>query len=62
MTLWVMQSLRNQESEHLEQWQVLRLEGAVSEEKTLKKRKELSRVELMEKGNTESSDLYSQIA
>ena len=45
-----------------EQRQVLRLEGAVSEEKTLKKRKELSRVELMEKGNTESSDLYSQIA
>ena len=62
MTLWVVQSLRKQESEHLEQWQLLRLEGAVSEEKKLKKRKEVSRVELMAKGSPESSDLYRQIA
>ena len=58
----VMQSLRMQESEHLEQWQVLALEWAVSEEKTLKKRMEASRVELMEKGSPESSGLYRQIA
>ena len=58
----VMQSLRMQEPEHLEQRQVLALEGAVSEEKTLKKRKEVSRVELMAKGSPESSDLYRQIA
>ena len=62
MTLWVVQSLRKQESEHLEQRQILALEGAVSEEKTLKKRMEVSRVELMEKGSPESSDLYRQIA
>ena len=36
--------------------------GSVGEEKTLKKRMEVSRVELMEKGSPESSDLYSQIA
>ncbi len=46
----------------MERWQVLALEWAVSEEKTLRKRKELSRVELMEKGSPESSDLYSRIA
>ena len=62
MTLWVVQSLRKQESEHLEQWQILVLQGVVGEEKTLKKRMEVSRVELMEKGSPESSDLYSQIA
>ena len=54
--------LRKQESEHLEPWQILALEGAVSEEKTLKKRREVSRVESMEKGSPESSDLYSQVA
>ncbi len=62
MTLWVVQSLRKQESEHLEQWQILVLQGAVGEEKTLRKRMEASRVELMEKGSPESSDLSSQIA
>ena len=38
--------LRKQESEHLERRQILALEAAVSEEKALKKLREVSRVEL----------------